>query len=667
MVEARTKINPSRLFVAALVSSSIAIVVSLFLQVVLNAHPFFPTSYESTKLNSLDFFGSVYIVPLTIQLGIYSVLGILIWKLLVKFHSTNYVANSAISSGLSYLVTFFIILVLSLSDKAGPISVQHLALYLILPNAAFGVTLACIHKIIPSVFLLELAARKPRSCSNRRPEIDYNRRLVIKALAFCVAVLPFMRLGINGVLLSPSSAQSTSSLGSGKVQGRPLYDYVIWHDAKESLYRSVETLTGLMTSQVSFLELMSSIVDRLCTPPSTGGKIFVKKGTYLPEARLDFPDNDELVSYAEKHVWIEIEGEDTDQTIFKCTVPRAHIIQPRCNFVVRNLTLDGNFISASGVTTKSRIRFEAYNIVVKRCGKGDPNLNPANYFGFGIWLGNRTFYGHGQWISGVRSFLIMDCKFIEQNSSAEDLCPTCTEWGIVTRCFFDRTHADSMGYSGSQLTGGSGNNWYCSFNTLLRNPGNNLGITKELNGDERNVQIFNNVLTNSRILIGSSRLGDDSVLVRNVEIRDNTISGGNITIQGPDRNSAGLPITDPAIWRNVIKDVKVRSNTITNSYYRSIKLQRCENVELTKNVVKNANTGGLPIKNENSGLILARDTYNCTIRDNTLILETSETGYGINYRDSGNLVIIDNTIKNRTMNPTYVDAGKNLQINDNDI
>ena len=88
---------------------------------------------------------------------------------------------------------------------------------------------------------------------------------------------------------------------------------------------------------------MNYISNRLSTPPLVGGKIFVKKGVYLPDARLDFPDNDELVSYAESEVWIEIEGEDRDKTILKCTVPRAHIIQPRCNFIIKNLTLDGDF------------------------------------------------------------------------------------------------------------------------------------------------------------------------------------------------------------------------------------------------------------------------------------------------------------------------------------
>ena len=319
------------------------------------------------------------------------------------------------------------------------------------------------------------------------------------------------------------------------------------------------------------------------------------------------------------------------------------------------------FISASGITTKSKIRFEAYNIVVKRCGRGDPNVDRANnYFGFGIWLGNHTFFGAGQWINGVKSFFIKDCKFIEQNSSAEDLCPTCTEWGIVTGYFFDRTHADAQGYGGSQLTGGSANNWFCSFNTLLRNPGNNLGITKELNGDERNVQIFNNILVNSRILIGSGTMGDDTIIVRNVQVRDNSIRGGNITIQGPDTNAASFGINDPSVWRNVIKDVTIKNNVITDSYFRAIKLYRCEDVDITNNYIKNANTGMLAMTNENSGLILVSETFNCVIKGNTLVMATSDTGYGIRYQDSLNLKIANNTVRNNTQNHTYIDGGGNI-------
>ena len=443
-------------------------------------------------------------------------------------------------------------------------------------------------------------------------------------------------------------------------------EYTVW--VSGTLYQAMRQDGVITHSGTNLRVIMDSITDSLCqSGVASGGTIFFKEGLYLPTARFDVPNDDTLAAqYASLsgNCSITIKGEDRDRTIIRCTVENSHIFQPRTSrFRLENMTLDGSGISASCISTDYGIHVEVDHCRFMRYGHGDPtvsgSLGSSGWYGFAIWLGNNTAGGSGMWLSGVHSFRITDNIFEMANSAAEDCCPTCTDWGIVSHNTFNKTYADDQGWGGSQLTGGSARNWVATNNTFTRHSGNQLCITKELNGDEKNITIANNNIINGRVLVGFSSLGNEGISMREVNITDNIIRGGNITVQGPDTNSFGSGISDSAVWRDYVQNVVVQGNVIDSSYFKGIKLYRCEFVTVKNNYMRNSNMAGSAITGTDLGLINAEQTFNCVIEDNTLVMDDNRTAYGIRWISGTNLRISNNHIKNTTTsgNASYIDGG----------
>ena len=448
--------------------------------------------------------------------------------------------------------------------------------------------------------------------------------------------------------------------------------YVVW--VSGTTYRAANANTGLIThSGTDFRTIVHSICDGLCTSGvGHGGKLFFKEGTYLfPVNRVDLPSSDSLANgwaSISGNVRIEFEGESRDKTIFKIAINNAHCIQTRvAEFVIRNMTLDGNDQSASLLlSSQAGVHVESHNCVYERAGNGNYLLS-GQWGGFGIWLGNHATVSGG-WASGVKSFIIKNNVFREMHSNFEDCCPTCQSggFGIVDGNYFDRTGPDTLailsGIGHSQLTGGCANNWIAVNNVFVRHSGNNLGITKEMNGDNRHVIIANNTLINSRILVGFSNPSDFSIRMRDINIHNNIIKGGNITVQGPDEDVGGNSInliTGISGWAQFIDDVKIHNNFVSESYFKGISIYRADGVLVKDNYLHNSNMVGNAITGPELGLILAQQYLDCTIEDNHLIMDDNRTAYGIRWISGTNMRLSNNYIKNTTTsgNASYIDGG----------
>lgn len=164
---------------------------------------------------------SAFIGALIVNLVVYGLLGIFIHKLQEKFYSsTSYLTKAAISSVISYVVIFIVVFILlTLADiEIQSLSIQSIITFLILPHIAFGFTLAYFYRSIkrrPSIVGPKEATSSStpaNTTSTSMPEIDYKKRLLLKAGIASVAVIPLMYIGLNNILFPREGTQSQSPL-----------------------------------------------------------------------------------------------------------------------------------------------------------------------------------------------------------------------------------------------------------------------------------------------------------------------------------------------------------------------------------------------------------------------------------------------------------------------
>ena len=214
---------------------------------------------------------SAFIGALIVNLVVYGLLGIFIHKLQEKIHSsTSYLANAAMSSVVSYVVIFIVVFILlTLADiEIQSLSIQSISTFLILPHIAFGFTLAYFYRSIkgrPSILGPKEVGTSPRSSSSSStptdttstsmPEIDYKKRLLLKAGIASIAVIPLMYIGLNNILFPREGAQSPLPLESElKSKPRP----VGFEDPR---------LTALLASEITSTDLFYR-VDINPIPPT---------------------------------------------------------------------------------------------------------------------------------------------------------------------------------------------------------------------------------------------------------------------------------------------------------------------------------------------------------------------------------------------------------------
>jgi DMSO/TMAO reductase YedYZ molybdopterin-dependent catalytic subunit len=236
------------LFLIGLVAGAIAIAVSLVQRIYfggifipeLASQTLFSLTPGEVESQAVETFGpiakySAFIGALIVNLVAYGLLGIFIHKLREKIHSSaSYLTNAAISSIISYVVIFIVVFILlTLADiEIQSISIQSIITYLILPHVAFGFALAYFYRSVkrtPSILGTKEAPPPPppssstttaATTSTSTPEVDYKKRLLLKAGIASAVVIPFMYIGLNNILFPREGAQSPLPLES-ELQSKP--------------------------------------------------------------------------------------------------------------------------------------------------------------------------------------------------------------------------------------------------------------------------------------------------------------------------------------------------------------------------------------------------------------------------------------------------------------
>jgi DMSO/TMAO reductase YedYZ molybdopterin-dependent catalytic subunit len=271
------------LFLISIVAGAVAIAVSLVQRTFfggifipeLASQTLFSLTPGEIESQAVETFGpiakySAFIGALIVNLVVYGLLGIFIHKLQEKIHSsTSYLAKAAISSVISYVVIFIVVFILlTLADiEIQSLSIQSISTFLILPHIAFGFTLAYFYRSIkgrPSIIGPKEVGTSPRSSSSftptdttstSMPEIDYKKRLLLKAGIASIAVIPLMYIGLNNILFPREGTQSPLPLESElKSKPRP----VGFEDPR---------LTALLASEITSTDLFYR-VDINPIPPT---------------------------------------------------------------------------------------------------------------------------------------------------------------------------------------------------------------------------------------------------------------------------------------------------------------------------------------------------------------------------------------------------------------
>jgi DMSO/TMAO reductase YedYZ molybdopterin-dependent catalytic subunit len=260
------------LFLVGLVGGAIAIAVSLALRTYfssifipeLASQTLFSLTPGEIESQAVETFGpiakySAFLGALTVNLIVYGLLGIIIYKLLNKRYSSNsYLPAAVISSAISYLAILIIYFVLlAIADiEIQSLSTQTIIIYFIPPQIAFGFALAYFYNNIhPRPVRPKDTLASAEATVNSTPRVDQNRRLVLKAGLASVIVIPLLYLGLDNLLFPRERTQSRLPLES-QITSKP----------RPAGFEDPR-LTSLLTSEITATDLFYR-VDINPVPPT---------------------------------------------------------------------------------------------------------------------------------------------------------------------------------------------------------------------------------------------------------------------------------------------------------------------------------------------------------------------------------------------------------------
>jgi DMSO/TMAO reductase YedYZ molybdopterin-dependent catalytic subunit len=259
-------------FLVGLVAGAMAITVSLALRTFFSAifipelasqtlFSITPGEVESEAVETLGPIAkySAFIGALIVNLVVYAILGVIIYKLYTKINSRNsFLVVSAISSGISYvaiLIIFFVLLAVA-DIEIQTLSIPTVFMYLIPPQIAFGFAFAFFYKNIQPR-AAKVAPKETVASSGTVPDsvVDQTRRLLLKTGLASVVVIPLLYLGLNNLLFPRESTQSRLPLES-EIASKPRP--VGFEDPR---------ITALLTSEITPTDLFYR-VDINPVPPT---------------------------------------------------------------------------------------------------------------------------------------------------------------------------------------------------------------------------------------------------------------------------------------------------------------------------------------------------------------------------------------------------------------
>ncbi len=417
----------------------------------------------------------------------------------------------------------------------------------------------------------------------------------------------------------------------------------MWVDSTGPTYYARDIKTGVVTSNANFRTLIVAVITALATGSGNiGGTIALRKGTYVA-------DNDTVIgsaSYPDSRV--RIVGEGMDVTIIKRSGTAGHLFTPNCNFEFEDLTLDGDAIATQLISCGEAVR--------ARC----TNVKFARHTDIGLWYG-----------INLKSFITDKCVFEDPRGTQDQHAFTCTEYGIVRGCTFDRLNTvfTSAIRGGSCLTSGGGDNILISNNRIVKaNTFQKSGFGCSIEAWDRsynNVIISNNIIVNGEISVGASAITqwDNNMVIRNVVIDGNVCNGAEITVQGPDSS-----------WTNdsgKVRNVTISNNIINKSWDTGLRLYYLSGqININDNTIIDSNIGGLTNTGNNHGCI---HIYNCTdmsLSNNKIYMTATATNnnpFGLRLDTTDRITAKGNTFYNTTGNPSYtaVSTNTNKEIQNN--
>lgn len=409
-------------------------------------------------------------------------------------------------------------------------------------------------------------------------------------------------------------------------------------------FQDTETTTGYNSDVAA--TMFQDISDEFGSGSSdTGCRIYLKNGLY--EIDDDGSSSGGLIEWSVPaegdHVNFYIEGETRDGVIIRninSTMESTRIFLVRCNFHLRNLTMDGENLRVNNTFT-SLIDAFGNSSGKPTLDVRDCHLMRAN--------GSSCRTGSDSWGGMIVENCIIDqpCEFHDQI----DIEVSIDEgYAHIRNNFLDRTNGTFSG-AGSTITSGGGKNIVVQDNIIRRIAGNTVfGISLEGSfGDFEQCVIKNNYMENGRIWIGDT--GSWSNTINNVWVTGNTIYQGGIYVQGP--NSGGS-----------VKNVIVDNNQLIDSWEAGIHIDHATQFcTIRNNMIKNSNKSLQPPSGREP-LIHMEASTDVICENNSLFMgvvsppNSNFCTHGIRYANLVNPTIRNNSILNRTVaNNSYESIG----------
>ena len=189
-----------------------------------------PGQVESQAVESLGPIAkySAFIGAVIANLVLYGLIGILLTTVQKKSLSLKgYLGNGMRSSLIAFIVLFILgILLLALTEtdvQSKLNSITVLTIYLIPSNIAFGFTLAYFYRNLISLRdSLSMVSKKETTASAAgRTEIDYKKRLLLRAGLASIVALPILYFGLDSLLHPKKEAQQISPSLATLLRSRP--------------------------------------------------------------------------------------------------------------------------------------------------------------------------------------------------------------------------------------------------------------------------------------------------------------------------------------------------------------------------------------------------------------------------------------------------------------
>jgi hypothetical protein len=379
----------------------------------------------------------------------------------------------------------------------------------------------------------------------------------------------------------------------------------------------------------------------------TGCRIYLKNGLYEINQGTS---NGGLIEWSTPaqghHVNFYIEGETRDGVIIRntnTTMEGTRIFLVRCNFHLRNVTMDGANLRVNNTFTTLIDAFGQANgdtiLDVRDC-----RLMRAN--------GSSCRTGDA-WAGMIVENCIVErpCEFHDQ------IDIEVTSFARICNNFCDRTNGIYSG-SGSTITSGGGKNILISGNIIRRIqgvPGTPRAISLEVSYCPPNFEqctISNNLIDNGVIFVGD--IGTYTGTARNIFVTGNTLYQGGIYIQGPNSGT----------YVDIVKDVAVENNQLFDSWEAGIHLDHVGGFcTVRNNMIKNSNKE-LQVQTGQEPLIYMGVSNDVICENNSLYMGVVNPenpdfcSHGIRFSNLVNPTIRNNRIINRTVaNPSYESVG----------